>query len=64
MFVVGFEATKLGFSAYLQHFARYDAVYASLGSVVAALVFVWLAGCVLLLAAETASEWARLRAEA
>ena len=64
MFVAGFEAAKLGFSAYLDHFARYDAVYASLGTVVAALVFVWLAGCVLLLAAEAASEWPRLRARA
>ncbi len=64
VFAAGFEATKLGFSAYLEHFARYDAVYASLGTVVATLVFVWLTGCVLLLAAEAASEWPRLPAEA
>lgn len=59
----GFEAAKSGFSIYLEHFARYDVIYASLGSLVAFLVFVWLAANVLLLGAEVASEYARLGRE-
>jgi hypothetical protein len=59
----GFEAAKGGFSFYLEHFARYDAVYASLGSVIAFLVFVWIAANVLLLGAEVASEHGRMRDE-
>jgi membrane protein len=59
----GFEAAKAGFSFYLENFARYDAIYASLGSVIAFLVFVWVAANVLLLGAEVASEYPRLRDE-
>ncbi len=57
----GFEAAKAGFSLYLQHFAHYDAIYASLGSIIAFIVFIWLAANVLLAGAEVASEWARQR---
>jgi membrane protein len=56
----GFEAAKAGFSVYLENFSRYDAIYASLGSVIAFLVFVWVAANVLLLGAEVASEYPRL----
>jgi membrane protein len=59
----GFEATKTGFSVYLAHSTRYGVIYASLGSIVAFLVFVWLAANMLLLGAEVASEYARLRRE-
>jgi membrane protein len=60
--VAGFEAAKAGFSFYLNHAARYDAIYASLGGIVAFLVFIWIAANVLLLGAEVASEYPRLRA--
>jgi membrane protein len=58
---IGFELAKAGFSLYLKHFARYDAIYASLGSIVAFLVFVWIAANILLAGAEVAAEWSRLR---
>ena len=60
----GFELAKAGFGFYLERFADYDAVYASIGSVVAFMVFVWVAANVLLLGAEFASEWPRLRRRA
>jgi uncharacterized BrkB/YihY/UPF0761 family membrane protein len=56
----GFEAAKAGFAVYLGTFSRYDAIYASLGSVVAFLVFCWIAANVMLLGAEVASEHARV----
>ena len=59
--VLGFEAAKIGFSLYLQNAANYGAVYASLGGVVAFLVFVFVAANLLLLGAELASEWAGVR---
>jgi membrane protein len=58
---VGFEAAKFGFSLYLRTVADYSAVYASLGSIVAFLVFIFVAANVLLLAAEAASEWPGVR---
>jgi membrane protein len=58
---LGYEAAKTGFSVYLESFGRYDVVYASLGSVVAFLVFVFIAANVLLLGAEVAAEWPRVR---
>jgi membrane protein len=59
---IGYEAAKLGFTVYLTHFANYGAVYASLGSVIAFLVFIFVAANVALLGAEIASEWPRVRA--
>jgi membrane protein len=59
--VAGFEAAKAGFSLYLHNFSRYDVIYASLGSVIAFIVFVWVAANVLLLGAEVASEFAEAR---
>jgi membrane protein len=58
---VGYELAKFGFTLYLRHFADYGAVYASLGSVIAFLVFVFLAANVALLGAEVASEWPCVR---
>lgn len=50
------------FSVYLGNFANYNAVYGSLGAVIAFMFFVYLAGQILLLGAEIASEWPRVRA--
>ena len=58
---LGYEAAKIGFAFYLDNFARYDAVYGSLGVVIAFLVFVFVAANLFLLGAEAASEWPRVR---
>ena len=58
----GYELAKYGFTIYLTHFANYGAVYASLGSVIALLVFIFVAANVALLGAEMASEWRCVRA--
>lgn len=59
---LGFEVTKTGFSLYLRNFADYGAVYGSLATVVAFLVFVFLAANVMVVGAEAASEWRGVRA--
>ena len=59
--VLGFELAKGGFSLYLQTAANYGAVYASLGGVVAFLVFIFVAANTFLLGAEVASEWPAVR---
>ncbi|MFP5362515.1 MAG: YihY/virulence factor BrkB family protein [Thermoleophilia bacterium] len=61
--VIGFEAAKQGFSLYLENAANYGAVYASLGGIVAFLVFVFIVANLFLLGAEAASEWPRVRDE-
>lgn len=58
---LGFELVKTGFSFYLENLADYGAVYGSLATVVAFLVFVFLAANVMVLGAEAASEWAAVR---
>jgi membrane protein len=58
---VGFELAKTGFAVYLSTVANYSAVYASLGTIIAFLVFVYVAAIVLLLGAEVASEWPAVR---
>lgn len=58
---LGFELVKIGFSVYLENFANYGAVYGSLATVVAFLVFVFLAANVMVLGAEAASEWRAVR---
>ncbi len=57
----GFELARSGFGFYLTTIADYGAVYASLATVVAFLVFVFVAAVVLLLGAEAASEWPGVR---
>ncbi len=59
---LGFELVKTGFSLYLRNFADYGAVYGSLATPVAFLVFVFLAANVMVLGAEAASEWREVRA--
>ena len=49
------------FALYVQHFANYNAVYGSLGAVVAFMFFVYLSSMAFLLGAEVASEWPRAR---
>ena len=55
-----FEATKVGFSIYLENFSNYDVVFGSLGAVVAFLFWVYLSANILLLGAEVASEYPRV----
>ena len=57
---IGFEVLKNGFAIYLQNFGNYDAVYGSLGAVIAFLFFVYLSALVLLFGAEMAAEWPRV----
>ena len=55
-----FEGVKNGFAIYLRNFGNYDAVYGSLGTVVAFLFFVYVSANIMLLGAEMASEWPRV----
>lgn len=59
---LGFELIKTAFSVYLGNFADYGAVYGSLATAVAFLVFIFLAANVTVLGAEAASEWRGVRA--
>lgn len=59
---VAFEAAKVGFSFYLRNFGNYNAIYGSLGAVVVFMLFIFIAANVLLMGAEIASEWPRVRA--
>lgn len=58
---VGFEAAKYAFAFYLQNFGRYNAIYGSIGAVIAVLFFVYIAANIFLLGAEVASEWPRAK---
>jgi membrane protein len=59
---IGYELAKIGFTVFLQNFANYGAVYASLGAVVAFLVFTYITAFIALLGAEFAAEWPHVRA--
>lgn len=59
---IGYELAKFAFTLYLTNFANYDPIYASLGSVIAFLVFTYIAAFVALLGAEFAAEWPGVRA--
>jgi membrane protein len=61
---LGFEAAKYGFAFYLQNFGRYNAVYGSIGAVMATLFFMYLAANIFLFGAQVASEWRGARADA
>lgn len=58
---VVYELVKRGFAVYLENFANYNAVYGSLGAVIAFLVFIYIAAVVLLIGAEMAALWPRVR---
>jgi len=53
---LGYEGTKTLFAIYLENLSNLNAVYASLGTVVAFLVFVWLTANVFLFGAEFAQQ--------
>lgn len=59
-----FEVAKAALAIYFQRFATYDEVYGSLGAVITFLFFVYVAACILLLGAELAATWPRVRAGA
>ena len=56
-----FEVAKILFSIYLEHFSSYDLVYGSLGAVAAFLVWIYLSANIMLLGAEVAAEYPRVR---
>jgi membrane protein len=55
-----FELVKNGFAMYLRFFGDYDAVYGSLGAVIAFLFFIYISANIVLLGAEMAAEWPRV----
>lgn len=55
-----FEASKVGFSVYLENFSNYNVVFGSLGAVVAFLFWVFISANIMLLGAEIASEYPRV----
>lgn len=59
---LGYELVKHGFTFYLNNFANYNAVYGSLGAVVAFMGFVYIASLVFLFGAEMAALWPEIRA--
>ena len=58
---VAFVIAENLFALYVSNFANYNAVYGSLGTVIAFMFFVYLSSSLFLLGAEVASEWPRLR---
>jgi membrane protein len=56
-----FELLKNGFAFYVAKFNNYDVIYGSLGAIMLFLLFVYLAANILLLGAELACEYRRLR---
>jgi membrane protein len=58
---VAFMGAENLFALYVGHFGNYNAVYGSLGAVIAFMFFVYLVSEVFLLGAEAASEWPRVR---
>lgn len=59
---IAFELAKVGFSFYIRNFGNYNAIYGSLGAVIVFMLFIFVAANVLLMGAEIASEWPRVRA--
>jgi membrane protein len=58
-----FTALENGFAVYVSRFGHYNAIYGSLGGVIAFMFFVYLSSQLFLLGAEVASEWPRVQAE-
>lgn len=59
---LAFELAKVGFAFYIRNFGNYNAIYGSLGAVIVFMLFIFIAANVLLMGAEIASEWPRIRA--
>jgi len=53
---VGFEALKFGFAAYVEHFASFNLIYGSLGSVIVLLFWVYLTANIVIFGGEVAAE--------
>lgn len=53
---IAFEVVKFGFAVYLANFANYQAVYGSLGGVIALLFWVYISANIFLFGAEIAAE--------
>ena len=58
---LAFMAAENLFALYVGHFGHYNAIYGSLGAVIAFMFFVYLSSELFLLGAEVASEWPRVR---
>ena len=56
-----FEISKSVFVFYLENFADYEKVYGSLGSVIALLIWTYVSSFILIIGAELASEYGRMR---
>lgn len=56
-----FSLLQNGFGLYLRFFGNYNAVYGSIGAIIAFLFFIYIATNVFLLGAEIGSEWPRVR---
>jgi membrane protein len=57
---VAFEATKLGFSFYLENFASYDVLMGSLGAAAGLLFWIYVNANIMLFGAEVAAEYPRV----
>lgn len=53
---IGWFATSMGFSYYLENFGNYNAVYGSLGAVVGFMIWAWLSATIILVGAEINAE--------
>ena len=51
-----FEAVKIGFNVYIEHFTEFNLIFGSLGAVIAFLFWVYLSANILLLGGEVVSE--------
>jgi membrane protein len=60
---IGWELLRQLFAFYLGHFANYQAIYGTLGGIIALQTWIYLSAQVLLFAAELSSEYGRERAE-
>jgi len=56
---VGWELLRQGFAFYLGHFATYQAIYGTVGGIIALQTWIYLSAQVLLFAAEVSSEYGR-----
>jgi membrane protein len=56
-----FEVLKQGFAFYLTNFSNLNAVYGSIGAIVAFMMFVYFSANIMLFGAELASEWQLVR---
>ena len=55
-----FEIAKSGFTIYLSRFVNYEAIYGSVGSVIALLVWVYICAYILILGAVLSFEYSRM----